>query len=183
MARKFYLFLLFPLLALSFASGEKTLHEFKAETIDGKEFDFKSLKGKKVMIVNVASKCGYTHQYEQLEKLYKTYGGEKFTIVAFPANNFKSQEPGTNEEIAEFCKKNFGVTFQIMAKISVKGDDMHPVYKWLTQKEENGVQDTVVRWNFQKFLIDENGRWADVIPPKVSPMDDRIVHWITEGKN
>lgn len=159
-----------------------TLYDFKAKTIDGKEFDFSSLKGKKVMIVNTASLCGFTPQYADLEKLYQEYGGDHFVIIGFPANNFGSQEPGSNTEIHAFCTKNYGVTFQMMSKISVKGDDMFPLYKWLTEKSENGVQDAPVMWNFQKFLIDENGNWAGVAMSKESPLSDRIVNWIKGAK-
>ena len=156
----------------------KTLYGFKAKTIDGTMFDFATLKGKKVSIVNTASECGYTPQYKDLEELYKTYGGDKFTIVGFPANNFGAQEPGTNSEIKKFCTKNYGVTFQMMSKISVKGDDMDPLYKWLTRKEENGVEDAEVKWNLQKFLIDENGHWVAAVSHKENPMSERIVEWI-----
>ena len=162
------------------ASGQQTtsFYSLKAKTIDGKEFDFSSLKGKKVMIVNTASKCGNTPQYAKLEDLYKKYGGDKFVILGFPANNFAHQEPGTNEEIARFCTLNYGVTFPMMSKISVKGDDMNPVYKWLTSKSENGVMDSDVKWNFQKYLIDENGHLVAVIPPKEDPMSDQIMAFI-----
>lgn len=170
--------LMFALSSFTLKPGKKTLYDFTAKTIDGKDFDFSSLKGKKVMIVNTASKCGFTPQYADLEKLYKEYGGAHFTIIGFPANNFGSQEPGTNAEITQFCTKNYGVTFQMMAKISVKGDDMTPLYHWLTEKAENGVQDAPVQWNFQKFLIDENGNWAGVALSKESPLSDRIVNWI-----
>jgi glutathione peroxidase len=153
-------------------------HDFVVKTIDGKDFPLSDLKGKKVMIVNVASKCGLTPQYEQLQKLYSTYGSDKFVIIGFPANNFGSQEPGTNEEIQSFCKLNYGVTFPMMAKISVKGDDIAPLYKWLTQKDKNGKDDAEVTWNFQKFLIDENGNWVKSIPPKTVPLSDEITDWI-----
>ena len=158
----------------------KTLHDFTATTIDGKEFDFSQLAGKKVLLVNTASKCGFTPQYEELEKLYKEFGGDRFTIIGFPANNFLNQEPGTNEEIKEFCRINYGVTFQMMAKISVKGDDMHHLYKWLTQKSDNGVKDSKVKWNFQKYMIDEEGRLVDYAAPKDKPYSDKIVNWIKE---
>jgi glutathione peroxidase len=137
------------------------------------------LKGKKVLVVNTASKCGYTPQYEQLEAIYKKYGGDKFTIIGFPANNFMSQEPGTNEEIRQFCTLNYGVTFQMMAKISVKGKDIDPLYQWLTTKKENGVMDAPVKWNFQKFMIDENGKLAGMVPPGEKPDSEKIVSWIT----
>jgi len=160
------------------AEVPKTLYDFKVTTLDGKEFDFSTLRGKKVMIVNTASKCGNTPQYADLEKLYKTFGGDKFVIIGFPANNFLWQEPGTNAEIQEFCTKNYGVTFPMMAKISVKGKDIHPLYQWLTKKEYNGVLDSEVKWNFQKYLIDENGHIVKVVAPKTNPMDDEIVNWL-----
>jgi glutathione peroxidase len=156
-------------------------YDFKVTAINGTEFDFSQLKGKKVMIVNTASKCGLTPQYEQLEELYKTYGPEKFIIIGFPANNFLSQEPGTNEEIQSFCKINYGVSFPMMSKISVKGKDMHPLYVWLTQKKYNGKEDSSVGWNFQKYLIDEKGQLAKVIAPRTKPNDPEVVEWI-KGK-
>jgi glutathione peroxidase len=162
----------------SMKDPSKTLYDFKAKTIDGKDFDFRSLKGKKVMIVNAASKCGFTPQYEQLEALYKEFGGDKFTIIGFPANNFGSQEPGSNADIKTFCTKNYGVTFPMMEKISVKGDDIDPLYKWLTNKAENGKVEAPVKWNFQKFLIDENGHVADVAMSNELPNSDRIKAWI-----
>ena len=157
---------------------QKSFHDFSAKTIDGETLDFSSLKGKKVLVVNTASKCGLTPQYEDLEKLYEKYGGDRFTIIGFPANNFMSQEPGTNEEIKEFCEVNYGVTFQMMSKISVKGKDIDPIYKWLTSKEENGVMDSKVSWNFQKYMIDENGNLVDYVSPKENPMSDKIINWI-----
>jgi glutathione peroxidase len=171
--------LIFSLLIIStIAFGQKSFYDFKVKDIDGKDFDLSSLKGKKVLVVNTASKCGLTPQYKLLQSLYETYGDEKFTIIGFPANNFMKQEPGTNEEIAEFCEKNYGVTFQMMSKISVKGDDIHPLYKWLTSKSENGVMDSEVSWNFQKYLIDEKGNLVDMVAPKVKPDDDKILGWI-----
>ncbi len=155
-----------------------SFYDLKAKTIDGKDFNFSDLKGKKIMIVNTASKCGYTPQYEDLEKLYKTYKDKNFVIIGFPANNFGRQEPGTNDEIKEFCTKNYGVTFQMMEKIDVKGDDMNAVYKWLTSKELNGKMDSSVKWNFQKYLIDEKGNLVDVAYSSDKPMDDKIVNWI-----
>jgi len=156
----------------------ETIYQFKVETLSGEEFDFSMLKGKKMMIVNTASECGFTPQYENLQKLYDTYKDDNFVIIGFPANNFNSQEPGTNEEIAEFCKKNYGVTFPMMDKISVKGDDTHDVYQFLTQKVRNGYEDSEVGWNFQKYLIDENGRLVRVVDSKTMPDDESIVNWI-----
>lgn len=158
--------------------SKTTLHDFKTETLEGEEFDLSTLKGKKVLVVNTASKCGLTGQYEGLEKLFKEYGGESFIIVGFPANNFLKQEPGTNEEIREFCTRNYGVSFPMMNKISVKGDDIHPIYQWLTQKDQNGVMDSKVKWNFQKYLIDENGNLEDVVGPKEEPYSEKILEWI-----
>jgi len=159
-------------------SQEKTFHDFKAETIDGEQLDFSVFKGKKILVVNTASKCGLTPQYKELEELYETYGGEGFEIIGFPANNFANQEPGTSEEIKSFCEQNYGVTFTMMNKISVKGDDMSPIYSWLTKKSENGVMDSEVSWNFQKYFIDENGHLVDFVSPKTTPLDEKIVNWV-----
>ena len=156
----------------------KVLYDFKATSLDGQTFDLSSLKGKKVLVVNTASKCGLTPQYATLEKLYEKYKDQNFVIIGFPANNFASQEPGSNKEISEFCTKNYGVTFPMMSKISVKGDDMDPLYKWLTNKTENKVLDAPVQWNFQKFLIDEKGQLADVAFPKELPDSEKIIKWI-----
>lgn len=166
------------ILTAIFTFSQQSFYDFKVKDINGKEYNLSSLKGKKVLVVNTASKCGLTPQYKQLEELYKTYGGNKFTIIGFPANNFAQQEPGTNKEIADFCEKNYGVTFQMMSKISVKGDDIAPLYQWLTSKSKNGVMDSEVKWNFQKYLIDEAGRLVDVIDPKVKPDDEKIISWI-----
>jgi glutathione peroxidase len=157
---------------------QKTFFDFKTQTLEGENFDLSSLKGKKVLVVNTASKCGNTPQYADLEKLFKEYGGDKFVIIGFPANNFLKQEPGTNDEIREFCTKNYGVTFPMMQKISVKGDDMDPIYKWLTQKSQNGVMDADVTWNFQKFMIDENGHLVDYLKPKEKPYTEKLLSWL-----
>lgn len=158
--------------------ANETIYQFKVEDLSGKIFDFASLKGKKIMIVNTASKCGLTPQYKDLEAIYKQYKDEGFVIVGFPANNFASQEPGTNEEIATFCQLNYGVTFPMMDKVSVKGDDMCAVYQFLTQKSKNGLQDSQVEWNFQKYLINEKGELEKVISPKTLPTDPSVVDWI-----
>jgi glutathione peroxidase len=144
----------------------------------GKEFDFSSLKGKKILIVNTASECGLTPQYKDLEAIYSKYKDKNFVIVGFPANNFGGQEPGSNQEIAKFCQMNYGVSFPMMGKISVKGNDIHPLYQFLTQKGKNGLQDSEVEWNFQKYLLDENGYLVKVLSPRVLPTDDAIVSWI-----
>jgi glutathione peroxidase len=153
-------------------------YDLKSKTIDGKPFNFSDLKGKKVMIVNTASKCGFTKQYADLEQVYKEYKDKNFVIIGFPANNFGEQEPGSNGEIKEFCTKNYGVSFQMMEKISVKGEDMDPVYHWLTEKKLNGKMDSSVKWNFQKYLIDENGNLVDVFYSAEKPTSDKIVAWI-----
>ncbi|TRX41475.1 glutathione peroxidase [Flavobacterium restrictum] len=160
------------------AQMKQTIYQFKVEDLSGKTFDFASLKGKKVLIVNTASKCGYTPQYEQLEALYKQYKDKGFVIVGFPANNFASQEPGTNAEIATFCKLNYGVSFPMMSKVSVKGSDMAPIYQFLTQKAKNGLKDSKVEWNFQKYLINEKGELEQVYLSGVTPTDDKIVNWV-----
>lgn len=161
----------------SLVKEKNSIHQFKVEALDGSTIDFSKFKGKKILVVNTASKCGFTPQYESLEKLYEKYG-DKLVIVGFPANNFAQQEPGTNSEIKEFCKKNYGVTFPMAAKISVKGDDIAPIYKWLTHKEENGVLDAEITWNFNKFLLDENGILIAKFDSKVTPMDDQIVKYL-----
>ena len=158
--------------------AKETIYQFKVEDLSGNTFDFSTLKGKKIMIVNTASKCGLTPQYKDLEALYKEYKDKGFVIVGFPANNFGSQEPGSNEQIAKFCQMNYGVTFPMMSKISVKGKDIHEVYKFLTQKDKNGLQDSQVEWNFQKYLINEEGELIKVLSPSVLPTDAEIVGWI-----
>ena len=163
------------------STPSKTIYDFKVTDINGKTFDFSTLKGKKIMIVNTASKCGLTPQYEQLEEVYKQYKDTNFVIVGFPANNFMSQEPGSDKDIAEFCVKNYGVSFPMMSKISVKGSDMHELYVYLTQKKLNGLEDSDVKWNFQKYLVDESGKLAKVIDPRTLPNDPEIINWI-EGK-
>lgn len=172
-------------LSLAFFSGSffpkpgtivptQTIYDFKVASLNGGTINFADFKGKKILIVNTASKCGFTSQYEDLEALYKKYEG-RLVIVGFPANNFFSQEPGSNETIEAFCKKNYGVTFPMAAKISVKGKDIAPIYKWLCNKSENGVMDTKVSWNFNKFLLDEQGKLIGHFKSKVKPMDEEIV--------
>jgi glutathione peroxidase len=156
----------------------ETIYQFRVKDLYGKEFDFASLKGKKILVVNTASECGLTPQYKDLEAIYEKYKDKNFVIVGFPANNFGSQEPGSNEEIAKFCKSNYGVTFPMMSKVSVKGKDMTEIYQFLTQKGKNGLQDSEVEWNFQKYLINEEGRLVKVLSPRVLPTDDEIGGWI-----
>lgn len=171
---------LFAIVLASIAQP-KTLYDFKATTLDGQTFDLSALKGKKVLVVNTASKCGLTPQYALLQKLYDTYKDQNFVIIGFPANNFMSQEPGSNAEIKEFCTKNYGVTFPMMSKISVKGNDIDPLYKWLTSKSLNGVVDAEVQWNFQKFMINEQGQLVGFVSPKEKPDSEKIINWI-EGR-
>lgn len=168
-------FLLFNVLVYSQDNG---FYNFKVEDVAGKEFDLSQLKGKKVMVVNTASKCGFTPQYKELQSLYEKYRNDNFIIIAFPANNFMNQEPGTNGEILDFCTEKYQVSFPVMSKISVKGSDIHPLYKWLTSKEKNGVEDSKVTWNFQKYLIDENGKLIKSFAPKTSPWDPEILDFI-----
>ncbi|WP_205741289.1 glutathione peroxidase [Geofilum rhodophaeum] len=160
--------------------AQSSFYDFKVKTLQGQDFDFDQLRGKKVMIVNTASKCGLTGQYEQLQELWETYGGDDFVIIGFPANNFMNQEPGTADEIAEFCQLNYGVSFPLMEKISVKGDDQHPLYEWLTSKELNGVEDSKVQWNFQKYLISAEGQLVKVIAPRTLPNAPEVIDFLTE---
>lgn len=155
-----------------------SIHQFTVKDIAGNDFKLAELKGKKVLFVNTASECGLTPQYEQLQEVYETFKDKNFTIVGFPANNFGAQEPGTDTQIATFCKANYGVTFPMMSKISVKGDDMHEVYQFLTQKAQNGLEDSEVAWNFQKYLVNENGELEKVISPKTLPNDEAVLAWI-----
>jgi glutathione peroxidase len=155
----------------------KTIYDFKVDGLSGDTIDFSKFKGKKILVVNTASKCGYTPQYEYLEKLYELYK-DKLVIVGFPANNFGSQEPGPNDSIRAFCTRNYGVTFPMAAKVSVKGDDIAPIFKWLTNKTENGVMDAEITWNFTKFLLDENGALIAKFDSKVGPMSDEIVKYL-----
>ncbi len=171
-----YFTMILPVAGLAQSTG---FYDFKVKTLEGGIFDFASLKGKKVMIVNTASKCGFTPQYQDLEDLYEKYK-DKLVIIGFPANNFANQEPGTAAEIREFCTKNYGVSFPMMEKVSVKGEDIHPVYKWLTTKALNGVMDSEVKWNFQKYLIDENGKLVDVLYTREKPGSDKTLAWLSE---
>jgi glutathione peroxidase len=168
------------LLACKSDSSEDTqlIYQFKVTDLYGEPFDFSTLKGKKIMIVNTASKCGLTPQYEDLEKLYKEYKDKDFIIIGFPANDFMKQEPGSSKEIAEFCTKNYGVTFPMMEKISVKEKEMAPIYKFLTTKSLNGLEDSKVKWNFQKYLIGKDGKLEKVIDPTTKPYDEEIINWI-----
>lgn len=155
----------------------KSIYDYKVEALNGGELNFADFKGKKILIVNTASECGFTPQYKDLEEISKKYAG-KLVVVGFPANNFGGQEPGTNAEIGAFCEKNFGVTFPLAAKVSVKGDDMAPIFKFLTEKELNGVKDTKILWNFTKFLVDENGKLIDSFVSTTKPTDEAITKYL-----
>ena len=161
-------------------STDNSIHQFKVADIYGNIFDFSQLKGKKVMIVNTASKCGLTYQYEALQKLYSQYKNLNFVIIGFPSNDFLWQEPGSNDEIIDFCEQNYGVTFPMMSKITVKGTKKHPIYQFLTQKSKNNYRDSRVTWNFQKYLLNEEGRIEKIISPRTRPDSQEIVSWITD---
>ncbi|HLV93099.1 MAG TPA: glutathione peroxidase [Aequorivita sp.] len=170
--------ILFPIFLISIIMNSQeqmpsTIHGFSITTLEGETLNLSNFKGKKILIVNTASKCGFTPQYKELEKLYKTYK-DRLVIIGFPANNFLRQEPGTNDEIAEFCERNYGVSFPMSEKISVKGKDMAPIYQWLTKKENNGVKNSKVTWNFNKYLIDEEGRLMEKFGSRVKPLDSKI---------
>jgi glutathione peroxidase len=160
---------------LSLSTG--SIYDFSVEGLEGKEINFSKFKGKKILIVNTASKCGLTPQYEGLEELYKTYGSQ-LVIVGFPANNFMGQEPGSNEEISSFCKRNYGVTFPMAKKISVKGSDIHPLYKFLKEQAKAKKLDDPVSWNFGKFLLDEKGELIATFSPRTTPLSEEITKWL-----
>lgn len=166
-----------PQSSVAVQTTASSIHEFKVTALDGGTIDFSKFKGKKILVVNTASECGYTPQYEGLEALYRKYS-DKLVVVGFPANNFGSQEPGSNETIQTFCKKNYGVTFPMAAKISVKGDDIAPVYFWLCNKSANGVMDATITWNFNKFLLDESGKLITKFESKVTPLSEEITSYL-----
>jgi glutathione peroxidase len=165
------------LMAAVFTTNAQSIHSFTVKSIDGKNLNLASFKGKKILIVNTASKCGYTPQYEGLEKVYEQYK-DKLVILGFPCNQFGGQEPGTNEEIVDFCKKNYGVSFPLADKIDVKGSNIAPIYQWLTTKSKNGILDASISWNFNKFLIDENGKMIAYFPSNVKPDSDAILSYL-----
>jgi glutathione peroxidase len=172
------------LLLMMIPSGllaQDRFHDFVVKDINGFDFPLSQLKGKKVLVVNTASKCGLTPQYKQLEAIYRKYGESGFVVIGFPSNDFAGQEPGSNQEIATFCETKFNVSFPMMAKIKVKGEELHPVYRWLTMKTENGVEDSKVAWNFQKYMIDGEGNLVGHIPPRKKPDNKKIIQWIEEG--
>lgn len=157
-------------------------HQFKATTLQGREIDFSVYKGKKLLVLNTASACGLTPQYAQLQELYEQYKDSGLEILAFPSNDFAGQEPGSDAEIAEFCAVNYGVTFPVFSKRTVLGEERDPVFAWLSEKEENGVESVAPQWNFHKYLIDENGNYVKNIAPAESPLSIEIINWI-ESKN
>ena len=169
---KSLLSILFLTMALSLSA--QSIHAFKVKSIDGTTINLAAYKGKKILIVNTASKCGYTPQYEALQKVYAQYK-DKLVIIGFPCNQFGGQEPGTNEEIVSFCQKNYGVSFPLADKIDVKGENIAPIYQWLTQKSKNGVVDATITWNFNKFLLDEQGKMIAYFPSNVKPDSDDII--------
>lgn len=165
------------LMATVLTTNAQSIHSFTVKSIDGKTLNLASFKGKKILIVNTASKCGYTPQYEGLEKVYEQYK-DKLVILGFPCNQFGGQEPGTNEEIVAFCKKNYGVSFPLADKIDVKGDNIAPIYQWLTMKSKNGILDASIGWNFNKFLIDENGKMMAYFPSNTKPDSEDILKYL-----
>jgi glutathione peroxidase len=169
-------FFIAAILALTLTGN--SIYDFKVNGLDGKQIDFSAYKGKKILIVNTASQCGNTPQYADLEKLYEKYKN-KLVIIGFPANNFGAQEPGTNAEIKEFCTKNYSVTFPMAEKVSVVGDDIHPLFKYLTEEAKKiGAEEPVIKWNFTKFLVDENGNLVRVFKSKMQPMDPEILKYL-----
>ena len=178
-----YLIILFTFAIFGNVYSAEDFYNLKAKKINGDTLYFSELRGKKLMIVNVASYCGYTYQYAQLQSLYEQYGGDNFEIIGFPANNFNGQEPGTDLEIEDFCTSNYGVTFTMMSKISVRGLDRHSVYHWLTSKAKNGVLDSEVAWNFQKYMIDENGKLWRFFSTQTSPLHQDIINWLESTTN
>lgn len=177
---KTFAILVLVILSVQILAQKKTLHDFTANTIDGEVFSFDDLKGKKVLIVNIATECSLAPQLNKLQELYEEYGGDDFEIIAFPCNDFGKQEPGINAEVKKVCNSRYKITFQLMEKIRIKGDSIHPVYLWLTSSDENGRLDAKVTWNYQKFMIDENGEVVESVAPIISPKSNRIVEWLME---
>ncbi len=172
------LILVFALLNTPHAVPSHSIHEFNIRALNSeKQINFKDFEGKKILIVNVASKCGFTYQYEGMEKLYNTFK-EKLVVVGFPCNQFLMQEPGSEEKIAQFCSTEYGVSFPMTVKIKVKGRDKHPIYSWLTSKALNGKADYSISWNFNKFLLDEDGKILEYFGSKVKPMDEQITKYL-----
>ncbi len=165
-------------ICLSLSGQNNSFYELAAKTIDGENFDFAQLSGKKVMIVNTATKCSLSPQFKSMQKLHEKYGSDQLVILAFPNNGFANREPGTNESIKQTCAKRYGLSLTLMEKVEVYGRNIHPVYAWLTQKKLNGVRDAEIKWNFQKFLIDEKGHLYDIIDPMKKPDGEPVIKWI-----
>lgn len=168
------------LLSTMVTAQHKTLHDFTSHTSDGELFDFSQLKGKKVLLVNTATQCSLSPQLGKLQKLYEEYGGDNFEIIMFPCNDFRNQEPGDNLHVKQVCTSTYNISFPIMEKITIKGEDMHPIYHWLTNKAENGHINGRVLWNFQKFMIDEHGKPVDFLSPLAGPHNRKIIKWLQE---
>jgi glutathione peroxidase len=173
---------LLTLIMMTMSGETPGIYAISAKSITGETIEFSQYKGQKLLIVNTASKCGFTPQYEELQQLHEAYG-DKITVLGFPSNNFLGQEPGTNEEIQQFCQKNYGVTFQMFSKIDVKGKNKHPLYEWLSNKELNGWNGKSPSWNFCKYLVDEEGHLVSFFGSSVKPTDEKILSFIREGKN
>ena len=179
MKRKLFFMLLFVMaIVAANAQTATSIYDYKLTDINGKTFDMSELKGKKMLLVNTATECGFHPQFSEMEKLYEDYKDKDFVVVAIPSNDFGNKEPGSNEEIKNYVEDNYGVTFPVMAKTSVTGDNESPLYEWLTKKELNGVMDTKVAWNYQKYMIDENGKLVGIVEAKESPASDKVVEWI-----
>jgi glutathione peroxidase len=172
---------LFSFSPISALTGAKSIYDFEMKNIDGKPVPLSQFKGKVILIVNVASKCGFTPQYKGLQEIYNKYKDRGFVILGFPANNFREQEPGTNEQIKEFCTTNYGVEFPMFAKISVLGDDIHPLYRFLTQKKNDPTASGDIRWNFDKFLVDRKGTIINRFQPKTTPTDPGLIEAIEKA--
>lgn len=167
-------FLIIFLITIQLAMGKtNSLYDISIQTLMGEKLDLNSLKGKHILFVNVASECGFTSQYEGLQELYDNYK-DQLMVIGVPCNQFGKQEPGSPKEIHAFCQKNYGVTFIITEKINVKGDEQHPLYQWLTSKELNGVESSIVKWNFQKYLVDPNGNYVDFFYSMTKPNSEKI---------
>lgn len=177
--KMFFIAVLLMVTGFSASAQKKNLsiHQFKIASLEGGTIDFSTYKGKYILVVNTASKCGFTPQYKDLQNVYELYG-DKLVVVGFPSDNFGNQEFGDNKEIAAFCEKNYGVTFPLTTKIDVKGKNIHPIYSFLTQKKENGVLDATVSWNFNKFLLDKNGKMIAHFGSKVKPDSEEILNYI-----
>ena len=180
---KLFFMLLFGMTIAATVNAQKSnsIYDYKLTDINGNTFDMSELKGKKVLLVNTATQCGYSSQDKDMEKLYKDYKDKNFVVVAIPSNDFGNKEPGSNEEIKTYAKEH-DITFPVMAKTDVTGDKENPLYKWLTNKDLNGVMDSKVAWNYQKYMIDENGKLVGVVESKESPTSDKVINWI-EDKN